>query len=72
MSAGVITTEARAVSVHHCYCGADRYPTLRRRGSKSHLVHYVCVSCGAKGVTAVTADRAAKNWNADMAHRSSP
>ena len=69
MNVGVITTEARAVCVHHCHCGADRYPTLRRRGSKSHLVHYVCASCGAKGVTAVTAERAAKNWNADMASR---
>ncbi len=69
MTAGVITTQATAVQVHRCHCGTDRLPTLRRRGSRSFLVHYICQACGTKGVNAITAGRAAKNWNADMAKR---
>ena len=69
MTAGVITTQATAVQVHRCHCGTDRLPTLRRRGSRSFLVHYICQACGTKGVNAITAERAAKNWNADMAAR---
>ena len=69
MTAGVITTQATAVQVHRCHCGTDRLPTLRRMGSRSNLVQYVCRDCGAKGVNAVSGERAAKNWNADMAAR---
>ncbi|HQS14972.1 MAG TPA: hypothetical protein PLV46_04905 [Reyranella sp.] len=38
-------------------------------GSRSNLMQYVCPSCGTKGVNSVSGDRAAKNWNADMAAR---
>lgn len=69
MSAGYITTQARAVVVHRCHCGTDRLPTLRRMGSRSNLVQYVCQECGTKGVNSVSGERAAKNWNADMAAR---
>ena len=69
MSVGAITTEARAVQVHRCHCGTDRLPTLRRMGSRSYLVQYVCRACGTQGVNAISAERAAKNWNADMAKR---
>lgn len=66
---GYISTQARAVQVHRCHCGTDRLPTLRRTGGKTRLVRYVCGSCGAIGVKAISPERAAKNWNADMAAR---
>lgn len=69
MSTGFITTQATAVQVHRCHCGTDRLPTLRRMGSRSNLMQYVCQACGTKGVNAVSGERAAKNWNADMAAR---
>lgn len=69
MSAGRITTQARAVQVHRCHCGTDRLPTLQHLGGKARLVRYACGPCGATGVKAINPERAAKNWNADMAAR---
>lgn len=65
--AHAIVTQARAVEVEPCSCGTDRLPTLRRMGSRSYLVRYVCLSCGRKGVNAIDAHRAARNWNAETA-----
>lgn len=67
--AHAIVTQARAVEVEPCSCGTTRLPTLRRMGSRSYLVRYVCPSCGRKGVNAVDATRAARNWNAEAAAR---
>jgi len=66
--AHAIVTQARAVEVEPCSCGTERLPTLRRMGSRSYLVRYVCLSCGRKGVNGVDAQRAARNWNADIHH----
>lgn len=65
--AHAIVTQARAVEVEPCSCGTTRLPTLRRMGSRSYLVRYVCSSCGRKGVNGVDAWQAARNWNAETA-----
>lgn len=69
MSAGYIATQARSVQLESCHCGTTQLPTLRRMGSRSNLMQYVCRACGAKGVNSISGEGAAKNWNADMAAR---
>lgn len=61
-------TEARAIRVKACDCPADRYPTLKRMGSRSKLVRYVCQACGRKGINSVNAEGAARNWNRGDRH----
>lgn len=56
-----IVTQARAVQVDACDCG--RFPTLKRMGGRSLLVHYVCRPCNRKGVAGVDSEGAARKWN---------
>ena len=67
MTTGIITTQARAIRVESCRCGTDSLQTLVLAGTRSRLQRYVCRDCRRIGVWAVSAERAAKNWNAENA-----
>ncbi len=62
-----IITEANAIRLERCRCGTDRTPTLRHVGTRSKLRRYVCEGCGRIGANAVSVERAARCWNAEIA-----